>query len=85
MIAARAQLIEWLFLLHWSKIMTSEHLFNGRASQQDFPQKKKSKVDQSGRWSSEGRTAERLASAAFPAPAGGWAHHTCEQEADSRG
>jgi hypothetical protein len=49
--------------------MASEHLFNERFPQQNFPQKKNSKVDQNGRRSNA-------------APAADYTH---EQEADSRG
>jgi hypothetical protein len=65
--------------------MTSEHLFNDRTQQQNFPQKKKQKADQSGRHALAGRAAEAAAFGALGAQAGGLTDDTFKQEADSRG
>lgn len=59
----------------------SEHLFNGRIPQQNFPQKKKQKADQSGRHVLAGRTAGAAALSAF----GGVRGDVYKKEADSRG
>jgi len=77
--------IERLILASLVDAMTSEHLFNQRIPQQNFPHKKKQKSDHSGRHALAGRGAWGAAFCAFGAQADRRQHDIFKQEADSRG